>query len=81
MKKANDQLIYIMWELNTNYGVLMDIMAMDKIDAFIFDVFGTVVDWESAVVADLESLGAPQGIRIVHCVSDLKSTESIKYRV
>ena len=30
---------------------------MKEIKAFVFDVFGTVVDWESTVVAELRVLG------------------------
>ena len=30
---------------------------MKEIRAFVFDVFGTVVDWESTVVAELKALG------------------------
>lgn len=30
---------------------------MDGVEAFIFDVFGTVVDWRSTVVGELTRLG------------------------
>ncbi|KAF8186228.1 haloacid dehalogenase [Pholiota molesta] len=34
---------------------------MSPIKAFIFDVFGTTVDWRSSVVAELEALGKERG--------------------
>ncbi|KAF9479218.1 haloacid dehalogenase [Pholiota conissans] len=34
---------------------------MAPIKAFLFDVFGTVVDWRSSVVAELETLGKEHG--------------------
>ena len=33
-------------------------MAVHPIEAFVFDVFGTVVDWRSSVTAELKALGA-----------------------
>ena len=36
---------------------------MSEIKALVHDVFGTVVDWRSAVTADGEALGARKGIR------------------
>ncbi|KAF8961184.1 haloacid dehalogenase [Flammula alnicola] len=35
---------------------------MDNVKALIFDVFGTVVDWRSSVVAELEVLGKQHGV-------------------
>jgi hypothetical protein len=35
---------------------------MKEIEAFVFDVFGTVVDWESTVTAVLELLGHKHNI-------------------
>ena len=35
---------------------------MSEIKALVHDVFGTVVDWRSAVTADGEALGARKGI-------------------
>ena len=35
---------------------------MDQVKALLFDVFGTVVDWRSSVVSELEALGEKSGI-------------------
>ena len=35
---------------------------MSEVKALVHDVFGTVVDWRSAVIADGEALGARKGI-------------------
>lgn len=35
---------------------------MDQVKALLFDVFGTVVDWRSSVVSELEILGETSGI-------------------
>ena len=35
---------------------------MDEVKALLFDVFGTVVDWRSSVVSELEALGEKSGI-------------------
>src|SRR5687767_447403 len=45
-------------ELHTPY----EDKTMSKIKALVHDVFGTVVDWRSAVTADGEALGARKGI-------------------
>jgi len=36
---------------------------MQSIKALIFDVFGTVVDWRSSVIAELRELGEKHGIK------------------
>jgi 2-haloacid dehalogenase len=35
---------------------------MHDVKAILFDVFGTVVDWRSSLIADLEAFGATRGI-------------------
>ena len=35
---------------------------MDQVKALLFDVFGTVVDWRSSVILELEALGEKSGI-------------------
>lgn len=35
---------------------------MDGVEALVFDVFGTVVDWRSSVEEELESLGKKYSI-------------------
>lgn len=35
---------------------------MDQVKALLFDVFGTVVDWRSSVISELEALGEQSGI-------------------
>ena len=35
---------------------------MDQVKALVFDVFGTVVDWRSSVISELEALGEKSGI-------------------
>ena len=35
---------------------------MDQVKALLFDVFGTVVDWRSSVISELETLGEKSGI-------------------
>ena len=37
-------------------------MAAHPIEAFVFDVFGTVVDWRSSVTAELKALGTKYGL-------------------
>ena len=37
-------------------------MGMDQVKALLFDVFGTVVDWRSSVISELEALGEKSGI-------------------
>src|SRR5712671_3137996 len=37
---------------------------MSEIKALVHDVFGTVVDWRSAVAADVEALGAKRGFTV-----------------
>lgn len=37
-------------------------MSLDKVEALLFDVFGTVVDWRSSIIADLSAFGASKGI-------------------
>ena len=34
-----------------------------QVDALLFDVFGTVVDWRGSIIAELGRLGAEKGIR------------------
>lgn len=36
---------------------------MNNVKAFVFDVFGTVVDWRTSVVAELQAQGAKHGIK------------------
>jgi hypothetical protein len=36
--------------------------AMDQVKALLFDVFGTVVDWRSSVISELEALGEKSGV-------------------
>jgi FMN phosphatase YigB (HAD superfamily) len=36
---------------------------MQSIKALIFDVFGTVVDWRSSIIAELQELGEKHGIK------------------
>ncbi len=38
-------------------------MAKDNVEALLFDVFGTVVDWRSSIIADLSAYGAQKGIK------------------
>jgi hypothetical protein len=42
---------------------------LKDIDAFVFDVFGTVVDWRTNVVKEVEELGKKHGVGAVisHC--------------
>jgi FMN phosphatase YigB (HAD superfamily) len=35
---------------------------MDQVKALLFDVFGTVVDWRSSVISELEALGEKSGV-------------------
>lgn len=35
---------------------------MDGVEALVFDVFGTVVDWRSSVVEELRSLGKKHSV-------------------
>ncbi|TFK65948.1 haloacid dehalogenase [Pluteus cervinus] len=37
-------------------------MTLDNVDALLFDVFGTVVDWRSSVTAELEAFADRKGI-------------------
>lgn len=37
-------------------------MSLENVKALHFDVFGTVVDWRSSVIAELEAFGAKKGI-------------------
>ncbi len=37
-------------------------MAAHPIEAFVFDVFGTVVDWRSSVTAELKALRTKYGL-------------------
>jgi 2-haloacid dehalogenase len=37
-------------------------VAKDKVEALLFDVFGTVVDWRSSIIADLTAFGVSKGI-------------------
>ena len=34
----------------------------DNVKALVFDVFGTVVDWRSSIIADLTAFGRSKGI-------------------
>ena len=36
--------------------------ATDHVKAIVFDVFGTVVDWRSSVIAELTSFGRGRGL-------------------
>jgi 2-haloacid dehalogenase len=36
--------------------------AQDTVEALLFDVFGTVVDWRDSIIADLTKFGAEKGI-------------------
>lgn len=38
-------------------------MAKDNVQALLFDVFGTVVDWRSSIIADLAGFGARKGLQ------------------
>jgi 2-haloacid dehalogenase len=38
-------------------------MANDNVQALLFDVFGTVVDWRSSIVEDLSKFGAAKGLK------------------
>ena len=38
-------------------------MANDNVQALLFDVFGTVVDWRSSIVDDLSTFGAAKGLK------------------
>jgi len=37
-------------------------MALESVTALFFDVFGTVVDWRSSIIAELEEFGRKKGI-------------------
>ena len=37
--------------------------AKDDVQALLFDVFGTVVDWRSSLIDDLGRFGAEKGIK------------------
>src|SRR5262245_59413898 len=37
--------------------------AKAKVQALLFDVFGTVVDWRSSIIADVTACGAQKGIK------------------
>lgn len=37
-------------------------MSLENVKALHFDVFGTVVDWRSSVIAELEAFGAKKGV-------------------
>ena len=39
-------------------------MTLTDVKALVFDVFGTVVDWRSSVIAEGEALGRAQGIQV-----------------
>ena len=39
-------------------------MAPPDVDALVFDVFGTVVDWRSGVTRDGEKLGAKRDVDV-----------------
>jgi FMN phosphatase YigB (HAD superfamily) len=45
---------------NCHFQKLTD--TMKQVQALLFDVFGTVVDWRSSVEAELKELGAKHGI-------------------
>jgi len=38
-------------------------MALSQVQALVFDVFGTVVDWRTSVIAEAEALGRAQGVK------------------
>src|SRR5215510_3319451 len=40
-----------------------DTMIKPDVQALLFDVFGTVVDWRSSIIADLTRFGANRGIK------------------
>jgi len=45
--------------------------SLKDVDAFIFDVFGTVVDWRTNVVKEVQELGLKYGVGsslFLHCV-------------
>lgn len=46
-------------------------MAGHPIEAFVFDVFGTVVDWRSSVTAELQALGNKHGLTAGERVGNL----------
>src|SRR5207344_2195344 len=37
--------------------------AKDDVQALLFDVFGTVVDWRTSIIEDLTAFGAKKGIK------------------
>jgi 2-haloacid dehalogenase len=39
-------------------------MALDGVEALVFDVFGTVVDWRTSIIAEGEALGTAKGIEV-----------------
>jgi 2-haloacid dehalogenase len=39
-------------------------MALDGVQALVFDVFGTVVDWRGSVIAEGEALSREKGLRV-----------------
>ena len=39
-------------------------MANDNVQALLFDVFGTVVDWRSSIIDDLGRFGAERGLEV-----------------
>ena len=39
-------------------------MAIDRIRALTFDVFGTVVDWRSSIIREGEALGRAKGLAV-----------------
>ena len=38
----------------------------DGVKALVFDVFGTVVDWRSSIIADLEAFGRAKNLKAEH---------------
>ncbi len=38
--------------------------ALSSVQAIVFDVFGTVVDWRSSIIRDLSAFGAQRGITV-----------------
>src|SRR6266545_6155885 len=36
--------------------------AVERVEALTFDVFGTVVDWRSSIIRELQAFGAAKGI-------------------
>src|SRR5260221_1264748 len=37
--------------------------AIEAVKALVFDVFGTVVDWRTSIIAEFEAFGRTKGIR------------------